>query len=124
MMIKFVGAEALNNKLKQMVAKCPTEMTRFMKMEAEVVKGRTKGLTPIDTGRLRNSWSSTVSGHEATIFTNTYYAPFVEFGHRIVAWGHDTGRVQPGVHMLRDAVDGSAGSFAADAEQILARIFN
>ena len=77
MMIKFVGAEKLNAKLKQMVAKCPREMKRFMQMEAEVVKGRTKGLTPVDTGQLRGGWNSNVSGLEAIIYNNVYYSPFV-----------------------------------------------
>lgn len=77
MMIKFQGSEQLNAKLKQMVSKCPTEITRFMKMESELVKRRAKGLTPVDTGRLRNSWSSTVAGATAEIFTPVFYAPFV-----------------------------------------------
>lgn len=80
MEIRFVGADKLNAKLKQMVAKCPTEMQRFMKMESELVKGRTKGLTPVgDTGRLRGGWYSNVSGLEAIVYNNVYYSPFVEF---------------------------------------------
>lgn len=32
------------------------------------------------------------------------YAAFVELGHRIVAWGHETGRVQPPEPFLRPAL--------------------
>ena len=79
MIVRFEGADKLNAKLKQMVSRCPTECARFMRMESELVKGRIKHLTPVDTGRLRNAWSSTVSGNSATIFNNVYYSPFVEF---------------------------------------------
>ena len=144
MRIEFVGADKLNAKLKEMYKKIPTEFSRFLTMEAEVVKARTKGLTPVDYGRLRDSWSSTVTGTTAEIFTNVEYGGYVEFGHRIKpgwvpgSWQGNHFRYQPGAktgmllkggsvegrHMLRDAVDGSAGSFAADAQKILARIFS
>ena len=123
MMIKFEGSEQLNSALKKMVAQCPREITRFMRMESELVKRRAKMNTPVDKGRLRNAWSSEVSGATATIFNNVFYSPFVEFGHRVKIHGKFTGKVVAGRHMLRDAVDGAAGSFAADAEKILANIF-
>lgn len=76
MHIKFEGAEKLNAALKRMVKQCPREIARFMKMEAEFVKGRVKRLTPVDTGRLRNAWSSNVMGATAEIFNNVEYAPY------------------------------------------------
>ena len=56
-------------------------------------EGHAKRITPVDTGRLRNSIAHTVEGDAAYIGTSTSYAPFVEFGVR--------GR--PGVHMLKRA---------------------
>lgn len=123
MHIKFEGADKLNAALKRMAAESPREIARFMRMEAELVKGRVKGMTPVDTGRLRNSWTSTVSGSTAEIFTPVEYAPYVEFPHRVKIHGRFTGTVVPGQFMLRDAIDDSANSFVADAEKILARIF-
>ena len=41
----------------------------------EVAESYTKEETPVDTGRLRNSMSHAVKGHDAYIGTNVYYAP-------------------------------------------------
>ena len=41
----------------------------------EVAESHTKAETPVDTGRLRNSMSHAVKGHDAYIGTNVYYAP-------------------------------------------------
>ena len=123
MHIKFAGADKLNAALKRMAANCPKEFSRFMRMEAEKVKGRVKNKTPVDTGRLRNSWTSTVSGATAEIFTPVEYGGYVEFGHRVKIHGKFTGTVVPGRFMLRDGVQESADNFVADAEKIMARIF-
>lgn len=41
-----------------------------------------KAITPVDTGRLRNSISHAVSGDSAYIGTNVEYAPYIEYGAR------------------------------------------
>lgn len=124
MRIEFKGADKLNAALKKIAANCPKEIARFMASEAEKVKGRVKAKTPVDTGRLRNSWTSTVSGNTAEIFTPVEYAPYVEFGHRVKIHGRFTGNVVQGRFMLRDGIQESADNFVADAEKILARIFS
>ncbi len=124
MRIEFKGADKLNAALKKIAANCPKEIARFMASEAEKVKGRVKNKTPVDTGRLRQSWTSTVSGNTAEIFTPVEYAPYVEFGHRVKIHGRFTGNVVQGRFMLRDGIQESADNFVADAEKILARIFS
>lgn len=52
-----------------------------------------KEITPVDTGRLRNSISHAVTEDAAYIGTNVEYAPYVELGAR----GRDP------VHMLKKA---------------------
>lgn len=42
-----------------------------------VAEGHAKAITPVDTGRLRNSISHTTDDDAAYIGTNTEYAPFV-----------------------------------------------
>lgn len=42
-----------------------------------VAEGHAKAITPVDTGRLRNSISHTTDDNAAYIGTNTEYAPFV-----------------------------------------------
>ena len=58
-----------------------------------VAEGHAKKITPVDTGRLRNSISHAVEGDAAYIGTSTSYAPFVELG----------ARRRKGVHMLQRA---------------------
>ena len=85
---------------------------------------RVKPKTPADTGRLRGAWArSAPAGGSIEVYNPVEYASYVEYPHRIVAWGHDTGRVKEGVYMLRDAVEESRGQFVADASRILARLF-
>jgi HK97 gp10 family phage protein len=45
-----------------------------------VAEGYAKKLTPVDTGRLRNSISHEVDGQDVYIGTNVEYAPYVEMG--------------------------------------------
>ena len=56
-------------------------------------EGHAKKITPVDTGRLRNSISHAVEDKAAYIGTNVEYAPYVELGSR----GRD------GKHMLQRA---------------------
>lgn len=43
-------------------------------------EGHAKAITPVDTGRLRNSISHAADNDAAYIGTNVEYAPYVEFG--------------------------------------------
>ena len=45
-----------------------------------VAEGHAKNITPVDTGRLRNSISHATDGEAAYIGTNVEYAPYVETG--------------------------------------------
>ena len=56
-------------------------------------EGHAKKITPVDTGRLRNSIAHAVDDDAAYIGTNVEYAPYVELG----AQGRN------GVHMLQRA---------------------
>ena len=47
-----------------------------------VAEGHAKKITPVDTGRLRNSIAHAVEDDAAYIGTSTSYAPFVELGAR------------------------------------------
>ena len=60
-------------------------------------EGYAKDLTPVDTGRLRNSISHTVDDGENTVYigTNVGYAPYVELGTGIYTEG---GRPTPWVY--------------------------
>lgn len=55
-----------------------------MKGGAKKIQKNAKYLAPVDTGKLRNSIKTksqiTQEGVEAQVYTNTEYAPYVEFG--------------------------------------------
>ena len=70
-----------------------------------VAEGHAKKITPVDTGRLRNSISHATDDEAAYIGTNVEYAPYVELGAR--------GRA--GVHMLQRA----ASEHGSEYKQIL-----
>lgn len=69
-------------------------------------EGHAKALTPVDTGRLRNSISHAASGDAAYIGTNVEYAPYVEFGSV-----HNKAH-----HMLKKAATDHSAEYAAIAK--------
>ena len=69
-------------------------------------EGHAKALTPVDTGRLRNSISHAASGDTAYIGTNVEYAPYVEFGSV-----HNKAH-----HMLKKAATEHGAEYAAIAK--------
>jgi HK97 gp10 family phage protein len=69
-------------------------------------EGHAKALTPVDTGRLRNSISHAASGDAAYIGTNVEYAPYVEFGSV-----HNKAH-----HMLKKAATEHGAEYAAIAK--------
>lgn len=65
-------------------------------------------LCPKRTGDLADSIEDHVEGRTLIVSASgsdeRFYAVYVELGHRIVAWGHPTGRVQPPSPFLRPAL--------------------
>lgn len=59
---------------------------------------------PVRTGRLRESISHSVNGDEVQIGSDLSYAGYVEEGHHVVAWGHETSHFEPPQPYLRPAL--------------------
>lgn len=72
-------------------------------------EGHAKALTPVDTGRLKNSISHAADSDAAYIGTNVEYGPYVEYGTSRMA-GH---------HMLKQAATGHGSEYAAIAKAAL-----
>jgi hypothetical protein len=72
------------------------------------IRDDAKRYCPVRTGDLRDSIEDHLEGHalivSATGSDERSYASYVETGHRIVAWGVQTGRVQPPSPFLRPAL--------------------
>lgn len=58
----------------------PEQVERAMEAVGLQAERHAKEECPVDTGRLRNSISHSVSGNSAYIGTNVEYAPYVEMG--------------------------------------------
>ena len=69
-------------------------------------------LTPVDTGRLRNSITHEVGENEVIVGTNVEYAQFVEFNEKAK---HVSGQA----HYLRDGISNNIDSFKSVFETIL-----
>lgn len=75
---------------------------------ANAISDRARQIVPIDTGDLRNSIGvrpGLFGAHEVHVGgTDAPYWAHVEYGHRLVAWGHDTGRTVPAQPYMRPAI--------------------
>ena len=72
-------------------------------------EGHAKMITPVDTGRLRNSISHATDDEAAYIGTNVEYAPYVELG----------ARGRQGAHMLQRAATEHADEYKQIMEDAL-----
>lgn len=79
--ITLVGDAALQRKL-QNPRFVRSPVRTWLTRSALLLEGRTKQLTPVDTGRLRSSITHKVEPFRAWVGTNVTYAPHVEFGTR------------------------------------------
>lgn len=68
------------------------------------IEADAKAAAPVLTGRLKESIEHEVDGDTLRVGSNLEYAAPVEEGHRIVAWGHETGKFQPPQPYLRPAL--------------------
>lgn len=125
--LEFSGLDALIQRLGEAEKKLPGARDKFLAQEAELVRGDTVNLSPVDTGNLRAAWKrSTPENGRVDVYNNTEYAAHVEYGHR-----QKVGQYVPAIgkrlkkpfiegrHMLRDAMQQRQDSFAEDAEDIL-----
>lgn len=120
------GFDQLDAKLQEILDETPKVKNKFVSQQAELLTGRVKDNTPVDTGTLRNGWHRTRAGKgTATVYNNTHYAAHVEFGHRIKkgdGWAKDAkGRTRfvPGEKMLHKGLAETEKEFKADAEIIM-----
>ncbi len=114
------GFDQLEEKLQDILKKSPAIRDRFVAQEAELLLGRVKDNSPVDTGHLRNGWKKTDSeAGSCTVYNNVEYAAHVEFGHRVKTKAGFTGKVVPGAKMLHKGLQESEQTFKEDAGDIM-----
>lgn len=112
--ITSVSFDELNRKLGEAVKRLPEVSNQFLDMEAELLNGRVKRLTPVRTGHLRRSWKQTKAAKaKVTVYNNVEYAGYVEYGHRKKGGGMTGGR-----YMLHKAMAETNENFEEDAEAL------
>lgn len=77
------------SRTKEFMAVLEEEIDKAVTESAEAMAGNIKAITPVDTGRLRNSITASshlldgrLPGGEGEVGTNVEYAPYVEYGTR------------------------------------------
>ena len=105
--MELKGFEKFNKILNEIKTEAPKSTEKFLMLQAEDLKKDVKGLTPVDTGTLKNSWQRE-NGRRLTgkalsqiVFSMTDYATHVEYGHRV---GRSKTKFVRGRFMLRTAV--------------------
>lgn len=124
--IELQGFDELEKKLSDIARRCPEKRDQFLTREAELLKGRAKLHTPVDSGNLRNGWQRTAphSNGAIDVYNNTDYAAHVEWGHRVVnpKTKKFTGKVTEGAKMLHNAVDETQEGIVSDAKRIFGEL--
>ena len=132
MSLEIDGIAELGRRMQEIAQRFPEERDKFLKQEAELIIGRAKYNTPLDTGTLRGSWKRTApTAGQIEVYNNTEYAAHVEYGHRLwdrkkKDWKKDaSGKMKfvPGANMLQEAMDETKKQLRNDAKRILGRLF-
>ena len=89
--LSLIGAEAMLRKLSPKTGIISDGASRLLKDLTLAFERDVKKATVVDTGRLRASITSNVSGTQGEIMTNVKYAPFVEYGTRYMEARHMEG---------------------------------
>ena len=80
-------------------------MEKLLNHLADSVADDAQRFAPVRTGHLKSTIvRGPVEGDSVKVHAFAYYAAYVELGHRIVAWGHETGKFQPPQPYLRPAL--------------------
>ena len=75
-----MGQVIIKDNTRMAIAAMKAAKARALEIVGGMAESYTKGLTPVKTGALRNSFTHQVDGDKVTVGTNTSYAPFVELG--------------------------------------------
>ena len=84
MRVEVLGIDRLAKKLK------PADLKDALNESCLLVENTAKENCPVDSGQLRNSITSNVSGETGEVGTNVEYAPYVEYGTGVFNHGRMT----------------------------------
>jgi len=110
MSFKVSGLNEFERDLAKVMNDMPSEVMRFMNSLTNELMHYVKKNTPKDTGHLRRNWffrKALVTGDNyfTIIGNNIEYAPYIEYGHRIVNRKGQTIGFVEGHYMLQKNID-------------------
>lgn len=106
--LKMRNFKKFEEQVKFLKANFPDELEQFLLDMSKSLLNATKRRTPIDEGELKKHWK--ISGIERdgdrlfiTVSNDVFYAPFVEFGHKVVVNKKVVGKAD-GSYMLTTSI--------------------
>jgi HK97 gp10 family phage protein len=69
----------VSNRFPEIARRMPQIARQIVQETVQEVEDYAKTVVPVDTGALRASIQSEVTGTEGAVYTDMFYAPFVEF---------------------------------------------
>lgn len=125
-----INYEAIES-LEKAYAKAPdlvlSEAKKAVRSVANGLVNNVKANTRVKTGALRRGYimnGVTLRGSEvsATVTNSVEYAPYIEYGHRIVDGNHKTIGFWKGDHMLEKATEIARGELKRKSEAIIKKV--
>lgn len=125
-----INYEAIES-LAKAYAKAPdlvlSEAKKAVRSVANGLVNNVKANTRVKTGALRRGYimnGVTLRGSEvsATVTNSVEYAPYIEYGHRIVDGNHKTIGFWKGDHMLEKATEIARGELKRKSEAIIKKV--
>ena len=119
--VDILNADAVISRIKKLEGYKPLINQCVVKSLADM-KNRSTALTPKRSGELLNSaYGNTIGELEGEFGYSAYYAPFVEYGHRIVYYGRELGFKEAEPFLAPNALE-QQSIFAADCNNVIARL--
>lgn len=119
--IDVSGVDTVTARIKRLEGYKPLIRSCVTKSLADM-KTRSNSITPRDSGELRNSAYGNILGDLEGVFGFTkFYAPFVEYGHRLVRGGRQVGYVPANPFLAPNARE-QGPIFSSDCEKAISML--
>lgn len=116
-MYEIKRLDELSKKLNTLSEDITKELQKVINKYGAKLLRDVKNDTPVDSGQLRRSWQSKKGKLYYSVYNNTEYGIYIEFGHR-----DRSGKVIDGRYMLTKACDKIEADFHAELQTILKRV--
>ncbi|MGL5962743.1 MAG: HK97 gp10 family phage protein [Cetobacterium sp.] len=122
--MKTFGFEEVEKELQEIGKSFPKATEKFLRQQAQYLKGTVRKISPSVTGLLKSSWqvSRVVQGKKRLsikVYNNVEYAPYVNYGHRIKRGGRMVGYIKGQFFLEKSLIE-----LEKNQEKLVSNIFN